>query len=129
MDSKGQRLMRYLDEYFESRGIAPTTWADAHGVTKTNFKKWRDGATPNLDTVEQIATETGIPFVTLLLEGGWIDAAQLGRSAPTVTFPPCAIENAIERDESLDRAGKAAMLSVLAGLRGWDGRQKRKIHV
>lgn len=129
MPSRGQRLMRYLDEYFESRGVAPTTWADAHGVTKQSLKKWRDGATPTLETVEQIATETGIPFLTLLIQGGWIDPAQIGGDYPTVTFPPCTVEDAIERDARLDRSGKAALLSVLAGLLGWDGRERRKIRV
>src|SRR4051794_38010225 len=86
MPSKGQRLMRYLDEFFESRGIPPTTWAREHDVTATNFGKWRAGTTPNLDTVEQVASETGIPFLTLLVEGGWIAATQLDGDYPTVTF-------------------------------------------
>ena len=110
----GIALMQFLDPEFERLGVAPTTWAAERGITKTNWKRWRDGeADPDISSLVVISEALNRPLLDLLIAAAYLPPNVCDDERPPLHTPWPDVRDAIERDRRITDDTRELLRGVL----------------
>ena len=107
----GQRVVALIEERLEA-GQSLRNFALQHGLDHTRFFAWRQGTTPSLDQLRQVATAIGMRLGDVLVECGYGTRDEF--SVVEVVEYVSDVQKAIETDPNLDEHGQQILRAAFA---------------